>query len=143
MPELVPMEYRAHNVQLPNPEDLQEFQHPLTMNTRRCVLGDRFHNKSNPHKSPLCVYHDIDKCRQSLTIKTSYEEMENGRKNHRRLRSSCAQSFHVHFFKNYLMDFYQNEAIVKGQNSKLQAFLKEGQVLEHDVYKRLIINSTK
>ena len=41
------------------------------------------------------------------------------------------------------MDFYQNEAIVKGQNSKLQAFLKEGQVLEHDVYKRLIINSTK
>lgn len=134
------MEYRAQNLNVMVPNDLSEFQHPLTMTTRRYVLGDRFHNKSHPHKSPLCVYHDIDKCKQSLTIKTSYQEAENGRKNQKRLRSSCAQSFHVHFFFNYLMDFYQNETIVKHQKSKLEAMLKDGQVLERDVYKRLIIS---
>ena len=106
-------------------------------------LPDRFHNKSNPHKSPLCVYHDIDKCRESLTIKTSYQEVENGRKNHKRLRSSCSQSLHVHFFFNYLMDFYQNEAMVKSQKFKLQTTLKEGQTLERDVYKWLIIRNCK
>ena len=115
VPYIVPQEYRDMSRQLVNPEELERFQHPVTMTTRHYVLGDRFHNKSNPHKSPLCVYHDIDKCRQSLTIKTSYQEVENSRKNQRRLRSSCAQSFGTHFLFNYLMDYYQNEAIVQSQ----------------------------
>ncbi len=52
-------------------------KHPLTGNSRRYVLGDRFHNVSNPHKSPLCEYHDINLLLQTNTIKTSYQECEN------------------------------------------------------------------
>ena len=143
MPELVPLEHRDGDVKLPNPNDLEKFQHPLTLATRRYILGGRFHGKSNPHKSPLCVFHDIDKCRQSLTIKTSYQEAENGRKNHQRLQSSCTQTFHVHFFYNYLMDFYLNETIVKKQKAKLQAQLKEGQTIERDSYKQFVIKHCK
>ena len=64
VPYIVPQEFRDMSRQSQNPEDLEKLQHPVTMTTRRYVLGDRFHDKSNPHKSPLCVYHDIDKCRQ-------------------------------------------------------------------------------
>ena len=96
------------------------------MTTRRYVLGDRFHNRSNPHKSPLCVYHDIDKCQQSLTIKTSYQEVKNSHKNWRRLRSSCAQS---------LMDYYQNEAIVQSQRLRLESMLKDDETNARDVFK--------
>ena len=86
-----------------------------------------------------CVYHDIDKCQQSLTIKTSYQEVENSRKNQRRLRSSCAQSFGTHFLYNYLMDYYQNEAIVQGQRLRLESMLKDDETIAWDVYKRFVI----
>ena len=39
----------------------------------------------------------------------SYQEMKNNQKNKKRLRSSCVQSFRVHFLYNYLMDFYRRE----------------------------------
>lgn len=139
VPEIVPTEYRGTSTQLPKAEDLEPFQHPVTLSTQRYVLGDRFHSSSNPLKSPLCVYHDINKCRQRLTIKTSYQEVENSRKNQRRLRSSCAQSFDTHFLFNYLMDFYQNELIVKDQWRKLQSMLKEGESITRDAYKRFVI----
>lgn len=139
VPFIVPQEFRDMSRQLQKPENLERFQHPVTMTTRRYVLGDRFHNKSDPHKSPLCVYHDIDKCRQSLTIKTSYQEVENSRKNQRRLRSSCAQSFGTHFLFNYLMDYYQNEAIVQSQRLRLESMLKDDETIVRDVYKRFLI----
>lgn len=139
VPDLVPQEYRPGSSELPEPSELEEFQHPVTMKQRRYVLGDRFHSMSNPHKSPLCVYHDIDKCRQGISIKTSYQEVENSRKNQRRLRSACAQTFGTHFFFNYLMDFYQNESIVRSQKSKLECELKNGETVERDEYKRFVI----
>ena len=69
--------------------------------TLRYVLGDRFHVANNPHKSPLCWYHDINLLQQSNTIKTSYQESENNRENVWRLRSSCMQNFSSHFYNYY------------------------------------------
>ena len=112
VPEIVPQEYWGTSTQLPKPEDLEPFQHPVTLSTQWCILADRFHSSQNPHKSPLCRYHDIDKCLQSLTIKTSYQEIENSCKNQWKLPSPCAQSFGMHFLFNYLMNFY-HEANVK------------------------------
>lgn len=50
----------------------------------------------------------------------SYRESENNRKNIRRLRSACVQGFGVHFLGNYLMDYYQNEQIVRKQIATLK-----------------------
>ena len=133
VPYIVPQEFRDMSRQLQNPEDLEKLQHPVTMTTWRYVLGDCFRNKSNPHKSPLCVYHDIDKCQQSLTIKTSYQEVENSRKNQWHLRSPCAQSCGTHFLFNYLMDYYQNEAIVQSQQLRLESMLKDDETIARDV----------
>lgn len=76
---------------------------------------------------------------QSNTIKTSYQESENNRTNMKRLRSSTLQGFGLHFCFNYLMDFYQNEAIVKQQQHKLSQHLQEGQKLVQDKYHRFAI----
>ena len=135
------MEFRAQSSQLPSEDELESYQHPITMTQRRYVLGDRFHSSSNPHKSPLCVYHDIDKCRQSLTIKTSYQEVETSRKNQRRLRSACAQSFSTHFFFKLFNGFYQNETIVRKQRIQLESMLKEGEKVVRDAYLRFVIVS--
>ena len=136
VPEIVPLEYRNHDVVLKKSEDLEEFQHPITGVQRRYVVGDRFHTASEPHKSPLCAYHDVRLCEQSHSIKTSFVESENHRKNFRRLRSSTMQSFPVHFLYNYLMDFYHNEQIVERQIEKMRKVVKEGQEISRDEYKR-------
>ena len=129
----MPSEYRATNVSLTG-LNRQDMVHPISGKSRRFVLGDRFHTGTNPHKSPLCRYHDIEKCAQSNALKTSYQESENSRKNNKRLRSSCMQSFHVHFFYNFLMDFYQNESIIKKQRNKLK-----GLKVTRDEYHRFVI----
>ena len=94
--------------------------HPLSGDCRRYILGDRFHSASNPHKSQLCAFHDINLCLQASSVKTSYQESENNRKNIRRLRSACVQGLGVHFLYNYLMDYYQNEQIVRRQVALLK-----------------------
>lgn len=135
---IVPAEYRAVST-LKVPEELEQSQHPISGNSRRVVLGDRFHSATNPHKSPLCLFHNIDLCAQGNAIKTSYQESENFRKNMRRLRSSTLQGFGIHFCYNYLMDFYQNEAIVKQQINKISKHLKEGQQIVRDRYHRFCV----
>ena len=92
--------------------------------SRRYVLGDRFHTSTNPHKSPLCDYHNLNLCLQANTIKTSYQKSENHRKNMKRLRSACVQGFGTHFPYNYHMDFYQNEVIIEKQLETLQRGLQ-------------------
>ena len=121
VPHIVPSEYLVSSVPLHHhsPED-DPLMHPISRSCRRYVLGDRFHSASNPHKSPLCAFHNINLCLQANTVKTSYQESENNRKNIRRLRSACVQGFGVHFLYNYLMDFYQNEAIVRQQIATLK-----------------------
>lgn len=97
VPMIATAEYRDVDKEMIDSE--VTMAHPLTGTTRRYVLGDRFHNASNPHKSPLCSYRDIKLLLQSNTIKTSsYQECENNRKNLRRLRSSCMQGFATHYF---------------------------------------------
>jgi hypothetical protein len=113
--------------------------HPVTCSSRRYVVGDRFHTSSNPHKSPLCSFHDINLCAQKDAIKTSYQECQNSSKNVKRLRSSTMQSFPVHFMYNFLMDYYHNEMIVQKQKSHLKKFLKETQVLTRDSYHRFTV----
>ena len=113
--------------------------HPVTGSSRRYVVGDRFHTSSNPHKSPLCCFHDINLCAQKDAIKTSYQECQNNSKNVKRLRSSTMQSFPVHFMYNFLMDYYHNEMIVQKQKSHLKKFLKETQVLTRDSYHRFTV----
>ena len=135
---IVPAEYRS-SASIKDPEKLGNLEHPVSGSSRRFVLGDRFHNSTKPHKSPLCLFHDIDLCIQSNTIKTSYQESENYRKNMKRLRSSTLQGFGLHFCFNYLMDFYQNEAIVKNQQHKLSRHLQEGQKLVRDKYHQFAI----
>ena len=104
------------------------------------MLGDRFHNATNPHKSPLCEFHDINLCLQSCVLKTSYQESENHRKNTCRLRSSCVQGFGTHYFYNYLMDFYQNEDIVKKQRTLLEKNLGKDQFIIRDQFSRFKIS---
>lgn len=81
-PYIVPAEYRVVSA-LKSPEELEYLQHPVSGSSRRVVLGDRFHSATNPHKSPLCLFHNIDLCAQGNVIKTSYQESENFRKNMR------------------------------------------------------------
>lgn len=104
------------------------------------IVGDRFHSSTNPHKSPLCQYHDINLCEQANTIGISVQESENNRKNNKRLRSTCQQTFEVHDLYNYLMDFYQNEMIVNEQRLKIEATLKSDQTLERNIYRRFVIS---
>lgn len=85
MPEIVVAEYRDSPRTLPHLDDKEEVSHPLTRSERRYVLGDRFHESSNPHKSPLCQFHDINLRLQSNVLKTSYQESENHQKNVLRL----------------------------------------------------------
>ena len=120
MPEIVPLEFRDKSIQLPRPDELIRYQHPITMTTRHFILSDPFHIMSNPQKSPLCVFHDIDKCRQGITIKTSYQETENSRKNYCHW-SAYEQSFVTHFFFTIKM-----KQVFKGKdNSWSQSCKKE------------------
>ena len=109
--------------------------------SRRYVVGDRFHTTTNPHKSHLCQFHDINLCLQRDTIKTSYQECQNNSKNIKCLRCSTMQSFPVHFIYNYLMDFYHNEEIVEKQRKQLASTLKEGQSLKRDRFLRFVVVS--
>ena len=136
IPYIVPTEYRAQD-QVIETAPLEDFKHPLTNRSRRFIVGDRFHSATNPHKSHLCKYHDINLCAQAHALKTSYQESENKRKNEKRLRSSCMQSFHTHYFYNYLMDFYQNEAIVSQQRNELAK--ASGKKAVRDRYLRFVV----
>ena len=140
VPLLTTAEYWEKENDLIQPDD--PYIHPLTSTSRRYVLGDRFHTASNPHKSPLCEYHNINLLAQSNVIKTSYQESENNRKNVRRLRSSCTQNFSTHFFYNYLMDFYQNSAIVKEQYAIACKGLKTGQTVSRNAYMQFVIKDS-
>ena len=122
-----------------NFDQTSPLQHPLTGSARRYVVGDRFHTSTNPHKSKLCCFHDINLCIQRDTIKTSYQECQNNSKNIKRLRSSTMQSFPVHFIYNYLMDFYHNESIVQKQQKQLSSTLQEGQILQRDKFLRFVV----
>lgn len=137
VPSIVPVEYLEQPSQL-HEHDKHNMVHPLSGKGRRYVLGDRFHSSNNPHKSPLCAYHNINLCIQSSAVKTSYQERENNRKNIRRLRSACVQGFAVHFLYNYLMDFYQNEEIVKKQLSILKKKIPSGSEIVRDNYMRFV-----
>ncbi|XP_020905627.2 HMG domain-containing protein 3 [Exaiptasia diaphana] len=142
-PALVPLEYRSENMVLPSPDTLQELVHPITGSAQRFVAQDRFHATAEPHKSPLCKFHDINNWEQANTIKTSQQESENHRKNFLRLRSSTMQTFPVHFTYNFLMDFYHNEQIVQKQRQEILSRSKEkganGSQIYRDVYKRFML----
>lgn len=115
MPEIVPAEFKPVSVDVQVEETEDKWVHPITGSSQRYILGDRFHSTTNPHKSPLCNFHDINLCLQANALKTSYQEAENNRKNKKRLQSACVQGFGTHFLFNFLMDFYQNEMIVHKQ----------------------------
>ena len=115
------------------------YVHPATGTTDRYILGDRFHSSTNPHKSPLCTYHDINLCDQANCVATSTQESQNNRKNIRRLRSSCHQNFETHILFNYLMDFYQNEQVVKDQERNMSKMLKGDQKLVRDHLLRFVV----
>ncbi|KAJ7371611.1 hypothetical protein OS493_024287 [Desmophyllum pertusum] len=90
-PEIVPAEYRSGQVrEEEGKEDCgnNEMQHPYTGMSRQFVLMDRFHNSAKPHKSHLCLFHDINLCQQANCISTSTQESEKSRKNNCRLRIS-------------------------------------------------------
>ena len=121
---------------LKSPDEIERCIHPITGNSRRYVLGDRFHTSNNPHKSPLCEYRDINLCRQANVFGTSFQEAKNHQKNKKRLRSACLQGFGVHFLYNFLMDFYDNEEIVIKQK---RLFSQGGKEIRRDVYKRFYL----
>ena len=136
VPFIIPSEYKATAETMKHmPQN--DTEHPLTGESRRFIVGDRFHSSTNPHKSHLCKFHNINLCQQSHALKTSYQESENNRKNNKRLRSSCMQNFHTHFYYNYLMDLYQNETIVLSQKRRLEEKTKKSVV--RDNYFRFVI----
>ena len=143
VPEIVTTEFRVAKVEEHSltsvAKNADTTLHPVTGVSRRYIVGDRFHAASNPHKSPLCAFHDINLCTQRDAIKTSYQECQNNSKNIKRLRSSTMQSFPVHFMYNFLMDYYHNELIVRKQKSSLEKGLKEGQEIKRDLFKRFVI----
>ncbi len=93
VPAIVPPEYSDSS----DKTSLQFLQPPSASSEQvskaHFILGNRFHSSTEPHKSALCYYNEIDLCVQSLTIKTSIQESQNNRKDMRCLRSSCMQSF--------------------------------------------------
>lgn len=117
VPQIVPSEFRKANENISISQDHKI--HPLTGETRRYICGDRFHNQTEPHKSHLCLFHDIDTSNQSSTIKTSFQESLNHKKNLRRNRASCVQDILHHIFYNYLMNYYDNEQVVSAQKNFL------------------------
>ena len=137
VPEIVPSEYLTSNRRLSDKAEASYLIHPVSMTSRRYVLGDRFHTAVKPHKSPLCLYHDINNCAQANAIKTSFQEAENSRKNRQRLRSSCNQNCHTHYFYNFLMDFYQNEKIVLQQIKTIKKSC--GKEPRRDEYMRFVV----
>ena len=141
VPQVVPSEFSSVKLSEGNLnfDPANPLQHPLTGSTRRYVVGDCFHTSTNPHKSKLCGFHDINLCIQRDTIKTSYQECQNNSKNIKRLRSSTMQSFPVHFIYNYLMDFYHNESIVQKQHKQLSSTLQDGQILKRDKFLRFVV----
>ena len=84
MPEIVPAEFKPVSVDVDVDETADKWVHPITGSSQRYILGDRFHSTTNPHKSPLCSFHDINLCLQANSLKTSYQEAENNRKKTRR-----------------------------------------------------------
>ena len=68
------------------------------------------------------------------------QESENNRKNDKRLRSACQQSFEVHYMYNFLMDFYQNEAIILRQKRLLEGELESGEILKRNMNHRFVIS---
>ena len=70
MPAIVPVEFREDDLVVATPKEVEK-RHPIS-GKRRYIVGDRFHPKAEPHRSPLCAYHDINLCEQGNTIKTSY-----------------------------------------------------------------------
>lgn len=138
MPEIVPAEFKSVSVDAEVAETANKWIHLITGSSRRYILGDRFHSATNPHKSPLCNFHDINLCLQANSLKTSYQEAENNRKNKKRLQSTCVQGFGTHFLFNFLMDFYQNEMIIQKQLLNLKKRLPEAFQVKRDKYMRFI-----
>lgn len=136
MPDVVPAEFREAAADYR--EETDRWTHPITGSTRRYVLGERFHAATNPHKSPLCRFHDLNLCLQANALKTSYQEAENNRNNMKRLQSSCVQGFGTHFFYNFLMDFYQNEKIVTKQLETLRDRFPNTFNVVRDKYMRFV-----
>ena len=121
VPTIVPEEFQSSKTETFNQGISGNVnKHPLTGSSRRYVRGDRFHSKSNPHKSPLCSFHNIDLCQQASTIKTSIQESLNNKKNKKRNRSSYTQNIKTHIYYNYLMNYYKNEEIVRKQKRYLE-----------------------
>ena len=139
VPHLVPLEFQSSRMEYKDEQELQEWEHPVTGHRHRYVVGDRFHSSTNPHKSPLCRFHDLDLCEQKNAIKTSYQESENNRKIFLRLRSSTMQKFLVHFHYNYLMDYYHNEKIVEDLTTKMLSRVREDEKLVRGPYHKLVV----
>ena len=138
VPEFITPEFQAANF-VEECTPLGPFQHPVNKSSSHYILGDRFHNMASPHKSPLCLYHDVNLGNGSNTLKTSIQESQNYRKNARRLRSAGQQQMEVHISFNFLMDFYQNEEIVQKQLTNLEKGLCDGQKLIRNKWLRFVI----
>ena len=74
-PELVPAEYkmapRTNQVSATTSHTFGEDVRFIHRNNEKICLQDRFHASSKPHKSPLCLFHDINLCQQANCITTS------------------------------------------------------------------------
>jgi hypothetical protein len=54
VPAIVPVEFREDDLVVATPKEVEKRHHPIS-GKRRYIVGDRFHAKAEPHKSPLCV----------------------------------------------------------------------------------------
>ncbi len=116
------------------------YEHPTTGRSDRFDLGDRFHSSTDPHKSLLCRYHNINLCNQANMLSTSIQESQNYRKN-AQLTSTCHWTFKTDVLFNFLMNFYQNEQIVQHQVKVLSSRIKNNQRLVRDEMLHLVVVS--
>ena len=120
LPRLELENQKRKKIKLPKIEELESEEHPLTRDTRKYFLGDRFHNTKCPHKSELCRFHDINLCPQLKCATTSGQENLNSIRNRTRLRTTCTQALATHLFYNVVvMDRSHNRKIVKQQAKDL------------------------
>lgn len=91
-PCIVPVEY-SDGSNMRKVISNADMAHPIVDTSMHFVLGDRFHTATNPHKSHLCKYHNLELCLQANTLKTSIQESQNNRKNQKEIEKLHSPEF--------------------------------------------------
>ena len=119
-PCIVPVEY-SDGSNMRKVISNADMAHPIVDTSMHFVLGDRFHTATNPHKSHLCKYHNLELCLQANTLKTSIQESQNNRKNQKEIEKLHSPEFwntcNFQLFDGFLSKWGNHGAAVENNES--------------------------